>query len=86
MIALAVAWLTVALGTPVDETTLYSSEVSGPSGTATIVQTGPKKTKPSCASGLGPGTRSCIRKAAATPPRSCSGRATNELRLRRKRH
>lgn len=55
MIALAVAWLTVASGTPADETTLYSSEVSGPSGTATIVQTGPKKTKPVVRKRVGPG-------------------------------
>ena len=47
MIALVVgAWLIAASGSSPDGTTLYSSELSGPSGTAIIVQSGPSGTKP----------------------------------------
>jgi hypothetical protein len=55
MIALAVAWLTVAAGAPPAGTTLYSSQVSGPAGTATIVQSGPKGIKPIDRKKVGPG-------------------------------
>ena len=47
MITLVVgAWLIAASGSPTDGTTLYSSQLSSPSGTAIIVQTGPTGTKP----------------------------------------
>jgi hypothetical protein len=47
MIALTVsAWLLAASGGPSNGTTLYSSELSSPSGTAIIVQSGPTGKKP----------------------------------------
>jgi hypothetical protein len=47
MITLVVgAWLIAASGSSADGTTLYSSELSSPSGTAIIVQSGPSGTKP----------------------------------------
>jgi hypothetical protein len=47
MITLVIgAWLVAASGSSSDGTTLYSSELSSPSGTAIIVQSGPTGTKP----------------------------------------
>jgi len=49
------AWLTAASGNPPDETTLYASQLSTPSGTAIIVQSGPADRKPVVRKQVGPG-------------------------------
>jgi hypothetical protein len=47
MITLVIgAWLVAASGSSADGTTLYSSELSSPSGTAIIVQSGSSARKP----------------------------------------
>jgi hypothetical protein len=56
MITLLVgAWLLAASESPADGTTLYSSELSGPSGNALIVQSGPTGTKPIVRKTIRPG-------------------------------
>jgi len=56
MITLVIgAWLVAASGSSADGTTLYSSELSGPSGTAIIVQSGPAGTKPIVRKSVRPG-------------------------------
>jgi hypothetical protein len=56
MITLVVgAWLVAASGSSVDGTTLYSSQLSSPAGTAIIVQSGPAGTKPIVRKTIRPG-------------------------------
>lgn len=52
---LLAALLMVAAADSPDGTTLYSSELSSPSGTAIIVQSGPKGTKPIVRKTIRPG-------------------------------